>query len=105
MYNIAKVTVICAENEPFGLVPVESMSYGTPVIAHNSGGPTETITHKKNGFLYNSPLELQQYLKKIINLPDSDYEAMSTNAKKRASYFFTKNIATNFIKLLSNLTH
>ncbi|KAG4105467.1 hypothetical protein H8356DRAFT_1635047 [Neocallimastix lanati (nom. inval.)] len=38
-------------NEHFGIVPVESMYSGLPVIAINSGGPKESIVHGKTGFL------------------------------------------------------
>jgi glycosyltransferase involved in cell wall biosynthesis len=37
--------------EHFGIVPLEAMYAGRPVIAVNSGGPMETIIHEKTGFL------------------------------------------------------
>jgi glycosyltransferase involved in cell wall biosynthesis len=37
--------------EPFGLVAIESMATGTPVIARRAGGVTETIIHGETGFL------------------------------------------------------
>lgn len=38
-------------NEPFGLVPVEAMSCGTPVLAYKNGGTAETIIDGKTGIL------------------------------------------------------
>ncbi|KAF9427616.1 Alpha-1,3-mannosyltransferase-like protein [Podila epigama] len=38
-------------NEHFGIVPVEAMYMKCPVIAVNSGGPTESILHGVTGFL------------------------------------------------------
>ena len=38
-------------NEDLGIVPLESMAFGKPVIAVNRGGPTETIQHEVQGFL------------------------------------------------------
>lgn len=38
-------------NEHFGIVPLESMYCMTPVIAVNSGGPTETIVNAETGWL------------------------------------------------------
>ena len=38
-------------NEDWGLVPLEAMAYGKPVIAVNQGGPKESILHNKTGFL------------------------------------------------------
>ena len=37
--------------EPFGLVAIESMATGAPVIARRAGGCTETIEHGVTGFL------------------------------------------------------
>jgi glycosyltransferase involved in cell wall biosynthesis len=40
--------------EPFGLVMIESMASGTPVIAMNRGSASEIIAHGKTGFLCHS---------------------------------------------------
>ena len=37
--------------EPFGLVAIESMATGTPVIARRAGGVTETVDHGASGYL------------------------------------------------------
>lgn len=39
------------ENEHFGIVPLEAMYMKKPVIALNSGGPTETVVNESTGFL------------------------------------------------------
>jgi len=41
-------------DEPFGLVMVESMATGTPVIGLNRGSVPEVIAHGKSGFICNS---------------------------------------------------
>jgi len=38
-------------NEHFGIVPLEAMHCGTPVLAVNSGGPLETVEHGVTGWL------------------------------------------------------
>ena len=37
-YNIANVSVVPSRREPFGLVAIEAMACGTPVVATNQGG-------------------------------------------------------------------
>ena len=51
--------------EPFGLVVVESMATGTPVITYREGSMSEIIKDNKTGFLVNSREEMVKALKKI----------------------------------------
>lgn len=43
LVQYAAVVVYTPQNEHFGIVPIEAMSMGTPVVAVNSGGPKETV--------------------------------------------------------------
>lgn len=44
--------LIFAGEEDFGIVPIEAMSVGTPVVAYGVGGATEYIADGKNGILF-----------------------------------------------------
>lgn len=52
LYEGAKALLYPVEDEDFGIVPVEAIGHGVPVIAHNSGGPKETVIDKKTGVLF-----------------------------------------------------
>jgi glycosyltransferase involved in cell wall biosynthesis len=45
------VVVPSRRAEPFGMVVVEGMALGRPVIATNAGGPPEVITDRVDGLL------------------------------------------------------
>lgn len=49
--NAADIYAAPSRLEGFGMVQVEAMSCGIPVISINEGGPKETILHNKTGFL------------------------------------------------------
>lgn len=54
--------------EPFGLVMIESMISGTPVIAMNLGSTSEVIAHGKTGFLCQSVDECIAAIEKAVQL-------------------------------------
>jgi len=64
----AKAFVFAAE-EDFGIVIIEALSCGTPVIALNKGGSAETVINNKHGILFNeqSPASLIEAVKKFEN--------------------------------------
>jgi alpha-1,3/alpha-1,6-mannosyltransferase len=39
------------QHEHFGIVPLEAMAAGRPVLACNSGGPVESVPHQAGGYL------------------------------------------------------
>ncbi len=58
--------------EPFGLVVIEAMACGTPVIAFKEGAMPELIEDGKTGFLVDSVEEACQALKKIETISRAD---------------------------------
>jgi glycosyltransferase involved in cell wall biosynthesis len=51
LYAATRLLVFFPKNEPLGLVPVEAMVSGVPVIAFDSGGAKETVIPGKTGVL------------------------------------------------------
>lgn len=51
LFQTALAVVYTPHKEHFGIVPLEAMYAGTPVLAVQSGGPMETIVDGKTGFL------------------------------------------------------
>lgn len=47
----ATAVLYTPSEEHFGIVPLEAMAAGRPVIACNSGGPVESVVHGRTGFL------------------------------------------------------
>ncbi|MBU0672228.1 MAG: glycosyltransferase family 4 protein [Candidatus Margulisbacteria bacterium] len=58
--------------EPFGLVMLESLACGTPVVAFNRGSVPEIIVNGKNGFAVNSFEELLQAIRDVGKIRPQD---------------------------------
>ena len=54
--------------EPFGLVAIESMACGTPVLARPSGALPEIIRHGRDGFLAKGPAGLADHVAEVAAL-------------------------------------
>jgi len=52
-------------DEPLGLVLLEAMACGTPVLAFNRGGIPEILVNKKTGFLLDTVDEMVEAVGKV----------------------------------------
>jgi len=100
LYAGAKALLYPVEDEDFGMVPVEAMGYGVPVIAHNSGGPKETVIDSKTGVLFDD-LSATGLVAAIdrFNKIKFDQKVIHQHATK-----FSKQNFLDSIKILSNLS-
>lgn len=87
-------------HEPFGLVLVEAMATGTPVIASAIGSVAEIVQDGKTGFVVSDLDNSDSYVQKIdmINIIDREYCRQVVEEK------FTENImTTNYLKYYDSL--
>ncbi|XP_057339592.1 alpha-1,3/1,6-mannosyltransferase ALG2 [Microplitis mediator] len=62
------VLIYTPENEHFGIVPLEAMYLRKPVVAHNSGGPMETVVDGVTGYLVNGNNIIEDFASKVAKL-------------------------------------
>lgn len=55
-------------NEPFGMVPLEAMACGTPVLAFPEGAAPEVVDHGRTGFLCDDEDDMVRRLDQIADL-------------------------------------
>lgn len=66
-YAAGDVFLHCSITETFGLVVLEAMASGMPVIARDQGGPSEIVQHAKTGFLV-APDDLSDFTDRTMLL-------------------------------------
>lgn len=75
LYAHCKATIFMAQNEDYGLVPLEGNASGKLCIAVNEGGCRETVIDNKTGFLIDPSVEsLIKTIEKVNSLDLSQYK-------------------------------
>ncbi|CAE7189291.1 unnamed protein product [Rhizoctonia solani] len=86
------------QNEHFGIVPVEAMVCGVPVVACDSGGPMESVVDpdkragddKRTGFLLPpDPNRWAHALQTILNFSPDERTLIATTARQRVRDMFS----------------
>lgn len=75
LYRGAKALIYPVEDEDFGMVPIEAMAWGTPVLAHYSGGPKETIKNAKTGLFFKD-LSVEALKQAIFDFEKMDFDSI-----------------------------
>jgi glycosyltransferase involved in cell wall biosynthesis len=88
LYRDAVALVFTSPNEDFGIVPLEAMASGTPVVAVDRGGVRETVIDGQTGWLLPADVDLfaAKYLE-LLQVPSAALAAMGDAARLRAREF------------------
>lgn len=92
-----------SNREPFGIVVVEAMALGKPVVAGSEGGPAYIITPGVNGLLapYGDAVSLADAIVRLLDDPDLATR-LGAAARARAEEFSTTNYRQGVYKALSS---
>src|SRR3990167_3741973 len=100
----AKALIFPSQEEDFGILPVEAMAVGTPVIALRSGGVIETVIDGKTGIFFGQPTEksLIGAIKKFENLPaQAGVKINPDDCIKRAKKFSKERFKKEMIEFVT----
>ncbi|HEX8231406.1 MAG TPA: glycosyltransferase, partial [Chloroflexia bacterium] len=97
-YSAADITVMPSHYESFGMVAVESMASGTPVIASNVGGLSYTVKDGVTGYLVpeENHFVLAEQVHHLLKNPEVR-EQLGRQAAKHALQFSWSNIASQIV--------
>ncbi len=98
------VVVHASDNEPFGIVIIEAMALGKPIVAGNIGGPTEIVTDGVNGLLapYGNSDALASAILRYLDEPEFARH-LGVSARERALDFSVQGYVNNFIDAIDDL--
>lgn len=85
LYSKAWVAAFPSAYEPFGIVALEAMATGVPVVVGSAGGLREIVAGGEVGLVVepNNPIALAEAITRLLSDPEAA-EAMAAKAKSRA---------------------
>ena len=89
----ATLLVYTPSNEHFGIVPLEAMLAGVPVLAANNGGPLETVVDGETGWLRSTDNISQwtEVMQKVLHgMTDNQLRQMGDRGKQRVISQFSE---------------
>jgi UDP-glucose:(heptosyl)LPS alpha-1,3-glucosyltransferase len=94
IYAAGDIFVFPSEYDAFGTACLEAMASGLPVIASKTSGVSEILTHGKDGFVINHPINAQEIAHYIhLLLEEEKRGQMGTAARQKAElYSFEANV-------------
>lgn len=95
--NAAALVFPIAWPEPFGLVMIEAMACGTPVIAFNNGSVPEVLENGLTGFIVENE---QQAIAAVAKIGTLDRSKIRAEFERR---FTAHHMAENYLKLYARL--
>jgi len=104
LYNSATLTIMPSYHETFGLVALESMACGTPVVASKVGGLTTFIKDRVNSFLV-PPHNQKKLTTTIIEIlqDKKQLKAVKQQAQKTTQDYSWEKIVPKYLKLYEKL--
>ncbi|MDO9713361.1 glycosyltransferase family 4 protein [Paracraurococcus lichenis] len=98
------VIIHASDNEPFGMVVVEGMALGKPMVAGANGGPTEIVTHGVDGLFapYENTEALAAAVLRYLENPEFAGQ-VGAAARRRALDFSNARYAENFVRVSCGL--
>ena len=102
--QVLDIVVHASDHEPFGIVIIEAMALGKPVVAGNAGGPMEIITDGVSGLLtpYGDARALAGAILRFLNDPHFACQTGAA-ARQRAQDFSVRRYAENCTAALQEL--
>lgn len=101
----SKVFMYSPISEPFGIVVVEALAAGLPIITHSSGGGYNEVIDSRNGVIIDSinPFTWSNSLVSLISNPDLINKYQKYNTRYASRYLDSKKMNKQILELINNL--
>ncbi len=99
LYLQASAYAFPSEKEDFGIVIIEAMGHGVPVVAWNVGGPTDSVVDHKTGYLI-EPYDKEKFAQALLSILTNNklQNSLGRNAVEHIAKNFSWTRHTNILE-------
>jgi glycosyltransferase involved in cell wall biosynthesis len=100
----ADLMLMTSLHEGFGIIFMEAMYYGLPIVSSNNGGMTDLLENEKNALLCEVH-DISNYIKSIDRFINDEklYKICSTNNKNKVKNYYSEKIANQYLNVFTTL--
>ncbi|PWI57070.1 N-acetyl-alpha-D-glucosaminyl L-malate synthase BshA [Sulfoacidibacillus thermotolerans] len=104
LLSLADLLLLPSQKESFGLVALEAMACGVPVIGSTAGGIPEVVEHGVSGYLASvgDTEKMGEYALSLLQHPEN-WKIFSSAARKRAAHFTMEEKVSQYESLYQRL--
>lgn len=103
LFKGAKLYVLPSLLEPFGIVLLEAMASGCPILASNTGGVPDLVKEDETGALFRTG-DADELARKLVDLVSDEAKMvrLTENALNFVKYFSWDTVATKYLDIYGN---
>jgi len=97
------IFIFPSDEEPFGLVLLESMKYGKPVIVSRVDGPKEIVRDEIDALMFDDPKKIPDLVTKLVSDKNLANQLVSSSFQRVKEKFSFKNLEQKLAEIVGKI--
>jgi glycosyltransferase involved in cell wall biosynthesis len=102
-FEAIDIFIFPSDEEPFGLVLLESMKYGKPVIVSKVDGPKEIVRDGIDALMFDNPQQIPQFVIKLASDKNLANQLVENSLKRVKEKFSFRNLEQRMAEIVGKI--
>lgn len=104
-FNSIDIFIFPSDEEPFGLVLLESMKYGKPAIVSKVDGPKEIVCDEIDALMFYDPSQIPELVLRLSSKKDLANQLVASSLARVKEKFTFKNLEQRLAEIVGKINH
>ena len=104
-FNSIDIFIFPSDEEPFGLVLLESMKYGKPAIVRNVDGPREIVRDGIDALMFSDPNQIPDLAMKLVQNEKLLNQLVENSFERVKEKFTFKNLEKRLFEIVGKINN